>query len=116
MTRRRGLTLLETLVAVAILAIGVTATARLLARSVTTIGVDRDAGRAMLAARALLAEAALHPPEPGVIEGIRPDGLRFEREVRPTGHPRLREVRVRVQPADGGAGCELLELVRVPPA
>jgi hypothetical protein len=51
-----------------------------------------------------------------VIEGIRPDGLRFEREVRPTGHPRLREVRVRVQPADGGAGCELLELVRVPPA
>jgi len=109
----RGLTLLEVAVALAVLAIGVVALARLLDRSVATIADDARLSRAMLAARALLAETALATPEPGVDEGERA-GLRFTREVRPTLHPTLREVRVRV--GDGPrdrAACELVELVRV---
>ena len=111
---RRGLTLLEVVVAIAVLAIGVVALERLLARSVATIADDARLTRAMLAARALLAEAALAAPEPGVDAGER-DGLPYTREVRPTLHPALREVRVRV--ADGPrdrAACELVELIRVP--
>lgn len=115
MTRRRGMTLLEVLVAVAVLAVGVTALQRLLVRGVATVAVDREASRAMMLARAVLADAELRPPEPGHTEGARPGGLRFERDVRRTAHPALREVRVRVS-AGGGAACELVELVRVPPA
>jgi general secretion pathway protein I len=113
MRARRGLTLLEVAVALAVLAIGVVALARLLDRSIATIADDARLSRAMLAARALLAEAALATPEPGIEDGER-DGLRFTREVRPALHPALREVRVRV--GDGPrdrAACELVELVRV---
>ncbi len=113
MRAHRGLTLLEVVVALAVLAIGVVAVARLVDRSVATIADDARLSRAMLAARALLAETALAVPEPGLDEGER-DGLRFAREVRPTLHPALREIRVRV--ADGPrdrAACELVELIRV---
>lgn len=116
MKRRRGITLLEVLVALAILALGVTALQRLLVRSVATVTADGRATRAMLLARALLAEAEAKPPEPGQSEGVRAGGLRFERDVRRTLHPSLREVRVRVYPEAGGAACELVEMVRVPPA
>ena len=114
MRRRRGLTLLEVVVAIAVLSIGMVALQRLLGRSVATIADDVRLTRAMLAARALLAEAALAPPEPGFDEGER-GGLRFTREVRPTPHPALREVRVRVGegPRDPAA-CELVEVIRVP--
>jgi general secretion pathway protein I len=114
MRGRRGLTLLEVAVALAVLAIGIVALERLLGRSVATIADDARLTRAMLAARTLLAEAALAAPEPGFAEGER-DGLRFAREVRPTPHPALREVRVRV--GDGPrdrAACELVEVIRVP--
>lgn len=109
----RGLTLLEVVVAVAVLAVGVVALQRLVGRSVAVIADDARLTRAMLAARALLAETALVTPEPGHDEGTR-DGLRFERDVRPTPHPALREVRVRVGdgPRDRGA-CELVEVIRV---
>ena len=113
MRANRGLTLLEVVVALAVLAIGVVALARLLDRSVATIADDARLSRAMLAARALLAETALATPDTGVAEGER-DGLRFTREIRPTPHPALREVRVRV--ADGPrdrAACEIVELIRV---
>ena len=112
MRRRRGLTLLEVVVAIAVLSIGIVALERLLGQSVATIADDARLTRAMLAARALLAEAALAVPEPGVDEGER-DGLRFTREVRPTPHPALREVRVRVGegPRDHAA-CELVEVIR----
>jgi len=113
MRATRGLTLLEVVVALAVLAIGVVALARLLDRSVATIADDARLSRAMLAARALLAETALATPDTGVDEGER-DGLRFTREIRPTPHPALREVRVRV--ADGPrdrAACEIVELIRV---
>jgi type II secretion system protein I len=109
------MTLVEVLVALAILAVGVTSLQRLLVRGVATVAVDREASRAMMLAHALLAEAELEPPEPGHVEGVRPGGLRFAREVERTPHPALREVRVRVS-AGGGAACELVELVRVPPA
>ncbi len=42
----RGFTLLEVVVAVAVLAVGVTALERLLARSVATLGADADRSRA----------------------------------------------------------------------
>jgi type II secretion system protein I len=109
---RRGFTLVEVLVALSVLAVGVTAVQRLSARSVATIDADARASRAMLLARTLLAEAALTPPEPGHTAGDR-GGLSFERDVARTLHPALREVRVRVAWRDGSA-CELLELVRVP--
>ena len=115
MRGRRGITLLEVLVALAILALGVTALQRLLVRSVATVTADGRATRAMLLARALLADAEARPPEPGRSEGARPGGLRFEREVRRTLHPALREVRVRVYPEAGGTACEVMEMVRVPP-
>jgi general secretion pathway protein I len=110
----RGFTLLEVLVAVAILAVGVTALQRLFARSIVTIAADVDRSRAMLLARALLAEAELAPPEPGHDAGARPGGLAFERDVVRTPHPGLREVRVRVRDPSGGS-CELIEVMRVPP-
>lgn len=108
---RRGLTLLEVVVATAVLSIGVVALQRLLAGSVATLADDARLTRAMLAARALLAEAALVPPPPGVVEGAL-DGVPFTREVRATPHPALREVRVRVGDGDRTA-CELVEVIRV---
>ena len=115
MKRARGMTLVEVLVAVAVLAVGVTAVQRLLVRGVGTVAADAERTRALVVARALLAEAELHPPEPGHRDDARADGLRVERDVRRTAHPLLREIRIRVS-AGGGAACELVELVRVPPA
>ena len=112
----RGLGLLEVLVALVVLAVGVTALQRLVTRSVGTLGEDLRLTRAMLAAQGMLAEAALAPPEPGETNGSTPDGLRFERAVARTPHPALREIRVRVWPDAGAAPCELMEVVRVPPA
>ena len=112
----RGLGLLEVLVALVVLAVGVTALQRLVTRSVGTLGEDLRITRAMLAAQTLLTEAALAPPEPGETSGRTPDGLRFERAVARTPHPALRQIRVRVWPDAGSAPCELLEVVHVPPA
>ena len=120
MRRTTGLSLLEVLVAVAVLATGVVAMQRLLVRSVAGLATDAQLTRAMLLARSLLAEAELSPPEPGHAEGGlagRPggDGFRFARDVSRTPHDGLREVRVRVSPdGAGGADCELVELIRVP--
>jgi type II secretion system protein I len=116
---RRGMTLLEVLVAVAVLATGVVALQRLLTRSVTAVSTDGELTRAMLLARALLAEAELTPPETGHVAGDLTAhgeaGFRFERDVTATPHPRLREVRIRVYPAAAAdVPCELVELVRVP--
>ncbi|HEV7735522.1 MAG TPA: prepilin-type N-terminal cleavage/methylation domain-containing protein [Candidatus Binatia bacterium] len=113
---RSGFGLLEVLVALVVLAVGVTAMQRLVTRSVGTIDTVGRTTRAMLAAQALLADAALTPPEPGRTAGIEPGGLRFERDVVRTPHPALREVHVRVHPDDDGAPCELVEVIHVPPA
>jgi len=114
MTRTRGFTLLEVLVALVVLAVGIVALERLLGQSVAGVAADAELTRAMLEARALLAEAEVRPPEPGTTTGTRA-GLTFERWVGRTAAPALREVRVRVFAA-GGATCELVELVRVPAA
>jgi type II secretory pathway pseudopilin PulG len=113
---RAGFGLLETLIAVAVVAAGVTAVQRLVSRSVATLGEDLRLTRGMLAAQALLADAELDPPEPGHTGGTTEQGLRFEREVARTPHPALREIRVRVWPDEGAAPCELWEVVHVPPA
>jgi prepilin-type N-terminal cleavage/methylation domain-containing protein len=116
MAGRRGVSLLEVLVALVVLAVGVGALQRLLAQSVATIDADARLGRAALVARTLLAEAALAPPEPGHEAGTHAaSGLAFEREVTRTPHPGLREVRVRVAAAADGRACELVELIRVAP-
>ena len=113
---RAGFGLLEVLVALVVVAVGVTALQRLVTRSVITLGEDVRLTRAMLAAQSLLADAALAPPEPGLVDGTTPDGLRFERSVARAPHPALREVRVRVWPDPGAAPCELWEVIRVPPS
>ena len=51
MHTRRGMTLLEVLVAVAVLATGVVAVERLLARSVGAVATDAELTRAMLLGR-----------------------------------------------------------------
>ena len=119
--KRHGMTLLEVLVALTVLATGVVAVQRLAVRSVAAIATDAELTRAMLLARTLLADAELAPPEPGHMagdltgRGPQATGLRFERTVRPGPHPALREVRVRVfRPDRPGDACELVELVRVP--
>jgi type II secretion system protein I len=112
----RGFGLLEVLVAIVVLTVGVAALQRLVTRSIGTIDAGDRTTRAMLAAQALLADAALAPPEPGHSDGVEPGGLRFERDVVRTAHPALREVHVRVHPDDGGAPCELVEVIHVPPA
>jgi len=108
------MTLLEVLVALAVLAIGVTALQGLLAASVRGIATDVRLTEAMLLARSLLAEAAVRPPEPGHVEGERPGALHYVRDTVPTAHPGLREVHVRVS-WEAGQACELVEMVRVPP-
>ena len=110
-----GLTLVEAVVAVAVVATGTIAAERLLARSARTVAVERAATRAQLAAQSLLAEARVGPLPLGTVGGTTADGVVFEREVRPTDHPALREVRVRTRiGADGGTGCELVEVLRAP--
>jgi type II secretory pathway pseudopilin PulG len=113
---RAGFGLLEALIALVVVAVAVTALQRLVTRSVATLGEDLRLTRAMLAAQALIADAALDPPEPGRTDGVTPEGLRFERAVTRAPHPALREVRVRVWPDAGAAPCELWEVIRVPPA
>ncbi len=110
-----GFGLLEALVALVVVAVGVTALQRLVTRSIATLGEDLRFTRAMLVAQALLADAAVEPPEPGETSGATSEGLRFERVVRRAPHPALREVRVRVWPDPGAAPCELWEVIRVPP-
>jgi prepilin-type N-terminal cleavage/methylation domain-containing protein len=116
MRRQRGLTLLEVMVALVVLAVGVTALQRLVVRSVGTITADARTGRALLAAQTLLAAAAAAPPAIGHSEGTTADGLRFARDVARTPRPALREIRVRVWPGPDSSPMELVELVVVPPA
>ena len=108
------MTLLEVLVALAVLAIGVTALQGLVAASVRGIATDVRLTEAALLARTLLAEAEVRTPEPGHVEGERPGALHYARDTTPTAHPGLCEVRVRVS-WEAGQACELVEMVRVPP-
>ena len=112
---RRGFTLVEVTVAVAVLATAGVALERLLARSVGTIEHDARRARTLVAARAHLTEAALRPPPLGQESWSDPDGLQATRDVEATAHPSLRQVHVRVETAGGGDASDLVELVYVPP-
>lgn len=99
--------------ATVVLAAGVAAVQRVVAAGVAAVARDARTTRALLLARAVLAEAGLAAPPLGVARGTR-DGLAWSRHVVPTPHRALREVRVRVaEPGGGPALVELLELVRV---
>lgn len=115
--RARGMTLLEVVVALVVLATGIVALERLLVRSTAGIATDVRLTRAMLRARALLADAAVDLPPVGHTEGALGDaaGIRWTRDVSATPHASLREVRVRVADTDDRDGVELVELIRVPP-
>jgi prepilin-type N-terminal cleavage/methylation domain-containing protein len=106
-----GFGLVEVLVAVVVLAVGVVALQRLVVRSVTTVREETERTRALLAAQALVADAAAVAPPPGHLDGTTPDGLRFARDVVPMPHPRLAEVRVAVWAADGAPPLALVEVV-----
>lgn len=117
MTRRartRAFTLVEVLVALALVAAGGAAVHRLVRDGITA--VDRDAAytTALFAAIDELAQARLDPPAPGDEERAAPGGGRLERRVRSTLHPALLEVRVRVTPPGTATGIELVEIVRAP--
>ena len=112
--RRRGFTLVEVAVAIAVLAIAGVALQRLVASSVRTIASDAGRARTLAVARERLADAALTPPAFGRAEWTEPDGGRTTRVVEPTAHPSLRSVRVRSEDAHGRDGSELVELVYAP--
>jgi len=113
---RGGFTLAEAVVALAIVAAGVVAAERLLARSARTVAAERAAIRAQLTAQRLLAEARMAPLPTGLVSGTTADGIAYERRVGPSEHPALREVSVRIWAGDApGASCELVEIVRVEP-
>lgn len=105
----RGFTLLEVLVAVAVLGLGLVSLLGLHVRNIDLIGRDQRVTEATLLARALMAEVESGPfPdlgfESGDFEEDYPDrypDLRWEREVTPTPVPNVREVRVRVFAGDG---------------
>ncbi len=108
---KRGFTLIEVAVAVAVLGMAGLALQRLAVQSLGTIERDAARARTLVAARSCLAEAALRPPAPGSETWTDPDGMRTTRVVTRTAHPRLREVRVRAERADGRESSELVELV-----
>jgi type II secretion system protein I len=115
MTRPAGFTLLEVLVAVALLAGGTTALLRVAGTSTDRLAIESRRARALLAAQALLADAELAPPPLGRREGVRSDGFAWTTVVEATPHPRLRQVTVRVM-AEPERAIELVEVVRVPPS
>ena len=111
---RRGFTLVEVAVAVAVLAIAGVALQRLVTSSVRTIASDAGRARTLAVARERLAEASLRPPPFGRAEWTEPDGVRTTRVVEPTAHSWLRAVRVRSEDARGRDQSELVELVYAP--
>jgi prepilin-type N-terminal cleavage/methylation domain-containing protein len=111
---RRGFTLVEVAVAMAVLAIAGVALQRLMTSSVRTIASDAGRARTLAVARERLAEASLQPPPFGRAEWTDPDGLHTIRVVEPTAHPWLRAIRVRSEDAQGHDPSELVELVYAP--
>ncbi len=118
-SRQRGFSLLEVMVALAVLAIGFTALLGLHARNLEIAATERDHGDALLLARSLLAETelagvAVPGEESGDFETTHPGrypGWLWQRSVAPTPIPGALVVSVRVVPPHGGAGMVELELV-----
>ncbi len=101
---QRGCTLLEVLVAVAVLGLALVSLLALHVRNIDLIARDQRVTEATLLARGLMSEVEAGPfPDLGLEEGDfeldypeRYPELRWEREVTPTPVPNVREVRVRV--------------------
>lgn len=102
--RRDGFTLLEVLVAVAVLGLALVSLLGLHVRNLALIERDQRITEGTLLARALMTEAEVAPfPELGLEDGDfeerypeRFPGLRWEREVIASPVPDVREIRVRV--------------------
>lgn len=100
----RGFSLLEVLVAVAVLGLALVSLLGLHVRNIDLIARDQRVTEATLLARALMTEVETGPfPDLGAIDGDfeldypdRYPDLRWEREVVTTPVPNVREVRVRV--------------------
>ena len=103
-----GFTLIEVVVAMAVVAIAFTALLGLHVRSLRLAAREQTYTQALLLARTLLAEAELEPlPAPGASTGDfearfpgRYPGFLWQRTVNDTGFPGTREIIVRVQPGD----------------
>lgn len=112
---RAGFTLLEVLVAVAVLGLGVVSLLGLHVRNLALIARDQRITESTLLARALMTEAEVEPfPDIGLMSGDFEDrypgqfpDLRWEREVSPTPVPDVREVRVRVFHGDEESGDDV---------
>lgn len=110
-----GFTLLEVLVAVAVLALALVSLLGLQVRNLALLARDQRVTDATLLARDLMTQAEIEPlPDLGVTSGDfeerypdRYPGLRWEREVLPTPLADLREVRVRVFRDELGSGDDV---------
>ena len=111
----RGFTLLEVLVAVAVLGLALVSLLGLHVRNIDLIARDERVTEATMLARGLMAEVDAGPfPDLGLTEGDfeedypeRYPDLRWEREVGTTPVPDVREVRVRVFRGEAESGDDV---------
>ncbi len=94
----RGFTLIEVLVALAIVAYALIGLLGLQNRNLGIIGRDQQMTRATLLARKFIAEMEVREkfPELGFSSGELEEGYLWEREVNETPLPEVREVRLRI--------------------
>lgn len=110
-----GFTLLEVLVAVAVLGLALVSLLALHVRNIDLVARDTRITEATLLARGLMAEIDAGPfPDLGLAEGDfdeeypnRYPGVRWEREVATTPVPDVREVRVRVFHGEEASGDDV---------
>lgn len=114
--REAGFTLLEVLVAVAVLGLALVSLLGLHVRNLALVERDQRVSEATLLARTLMTEVEIEPlPEVGATSGDfeerypeRYPDLRWEREVLPTPFADLREVRIRVFRGERESGDDVI--------